>query len=246
MQEYTEAMVLSLVKTLKSRGMVSLFTEKLGKISAGAFLREKGRTASPLLPFTLGNFEINKSRDIFFINKAEVINSFYAIGENIDRYLSCSFVLEFTDKLLPEEAPAPRLFALLVEFFKLMEKRKKSFDPLVLAYLLKSMKIWGVVPELEFCGICGEKVMKPGCYSVRDGGIVCENCAKENDNTNNLVVDKLLYRINFDIVNVMRYLIENPLRHFENLALDEDISKSLRLLLRDHASYHLDIARLKT
>jgi len=243
----TDAFVLRAVKTLKGRMMILLFTEKYGKISAGAFQRgNKKNVESALRPFAFGFFELRKHLGTLNINKTDIKNSYFSIGEHVERFANASFILEFTDKILPEEAPSQELFVLLADFMRLISKRKRGFDTLVPAYMLKSMKIWGVAPELDTCSSCGGVDVNPSTFSVRHGGILCNNCTTPNENNDKLLQDELIYMVNFDIVKIMKYLLENPLTHFENLILNESTAKKLRRILKEYAMYHLDISRLKT
>ncbi|MBK5262736.1 MAG: DNA repair protein RecO, partial [Peptostreptococcaceae bacterium] len=114
----TEGVILKQVKTVNGRKIVLLFSNKYGKISAGTSISEKGRSKSALAmhPFTHGKYELYKNRDSYNINGAEVIKSYYKIGEDVDKYMACSYVLEFTEKLALENQRAPELFRLLIDF----------------------------------------------------------------------------------------------------------------------------------
>ena len=116
----TEGIVLRQVKTSYNRKMIRLFTRSYGKISAGTGIGERGRSKSALAirPFTYGRYELFKSRDSYNIDSAEVIKSFYGIGEDVDKYMQGAYVLEFTEKALPEEMPAPAIFDLLIEILQ--------------------------------------------------------------------------------------------------------------------------------
>ncbi|MDR1135499.1 MAG: DNA repair protein RecO [Clostridiales Family XIII bacterium] len=248
MYTVTEGIVLNQIKILNGRRMIRLFSGKYGKISAGTSIRESGKSKSALAlkPFVRGRYELNKTHNTYHINKAEVIHSYYGLAGNMERYINCSYVLELTDRLLPEDAPAEALFLLLTEFLDLMEQRQKKFEPPVLAYIFKALKMWGAAPELEKCVICGKCTDAPACFDVAGGGIVCAECSKSDGNIEKLRNDKLLYSINFGIVNVVKYLTEQPLRDFGKLALDEGVSELLRRMVSDYAAYHLDIGKLRT
>lgn len=124
----TEGIVLRQVKAAGGRRMISLFSRKFGKISVGASINEGGRnkTALAARAFSYGRYELFKSRDNYNLNNGQVIKSYYAIGEDLDKYMAASYVLELTDKMLPEEMPQPRIFSLLLEFMEALEKREKS------------------------------------------------------------------------------------------------------------------------
>ena len=98
----TEGIVLKQIKTSYNRRMILLFSRKYGKISAGTSIGEKGRSRSSLAlrPFTYGRYELYKNRESYNINSAEVLKSYYRIGEDVDKYMNGAYVLEFTEKIL--------------------------------------------------------------------------------------------------------------------------------------------------
>ena len=240
----TEGIIFRQVKTVNGRRMVLLFSKKFGKISAGSNISEKGKSKSSLAmrPFTYGRYELFKTRDTYNINSSEVIRSYYKIGEDVEKYMNCSYILEFTEKLLQEEAPAPGIFNMILDFFEIMEKRSKKYSSLVLAYQIKVLQEVGSMPQVRQCVVCGEKD-EPALFSVKEGGIICKRCCLNfHDNKN----DTLIYTVNFGIVNILRYILDNPLKSFENLALDDEIQKQLGRIIKSYVAYHLDIGELKS
>lgn len=240
----TEAIVLRQTKISYGRRMILLFSKKYGKISAGTSISEKGKNKSslPLRPFTYGRYELYKNRDSYNINGAEIIRSHYKIGEDIDKYINGAYVLEFTEKALPEEVPSISAFNLMVDFFGLLENREKGIGTLVLAYQVKLLKSLGVMPQLENCAICGQK-QQAALFSIAEGGIICSDCSQ---NMQNSQYDALIYDVKFGIVSILRYFAKNPLKSIENLALKEDAGKLLQQIMRAYAAYYLDVSDLKS
>lgn len=240
----TEGIIFRQVKTVNGRRMVLLFSKKYGKISAGSNISEKGKNKSSLAmrPFTYGRYELFKNRDSYNINGTEVIKSYYHIGEDVEKYMFCSYALEFTEKLLQEEAPAPGIFNMILDLFNIMEKRSKKYSSLILAYQIKVLQEVGSMPRVSQCVVCGEKE-EPVLFSVKEGGVICKKCClKFHDNKN----DTLIYTVNFGIVDILRYILDNPLKSFENLALDDEIQKQLSKIIKSYIAYHLDIGELKS
>ncbi len=240
----SEGIVLRQIKTAYNRKMIQLFTRKFGRISAGTGIGEKrkGKSALALRPFTLGRYEFFKSRDSYSINSAEVISSFYGIGEDVEKYLQGSYVLEFTARALPEEMPAPELFDQLVEFFQVLEHRQRGLGTLVLAYQVKLLALSGTMPVLDRCVVCGEE--KPAhSFSIREGGVVCEDCVgklqKSGDTT-------LIYCASFGIVDILKYFVDHRLKQLEKIALNEETGSLLQRIVREYAAYHLDITDMKS
>lgn len=224
--------------------MILLFSKRYGKISAGTSISEKGRNKSSLAlkPFTYGRYEMFKNRDSYNINAVEVIKSYYKIGEDVDKYMNGAYVLEFTEKALADEVPAPAVFRLMTEFFDLLENRQKGIGTLVLAYQVKLFRYLGVMPELERCAVCGQK-KEPAAFCVEEGGAVCADCLGEIRNSDN---HRLIYDAKLGIINILRYFTVNPLKSIENLALKEETGRLLQKLVRDYAAYYLDVSELKS
>lgn len=240
----TEGVILKQVKTINGRRMVLLLSKKYGKISAGTSINEKGKGKSALAmrPFTYGKYELFKNKDSYHINGAEVIKSFYKIGEDVEKYMCCSYILEFTERLLVEDAPAPKMFEMLTDFFDVMERRKKKYLSLVLAYQIKALQLSGNMPQIKECVICRNKNDFLG-FSVKDGGVICKKCLQNIPINSN---ETLIYNIDFGIVDILEYILESPLKSFEHLALDNEVLQRLSSLVKSYVEYHLDIGNLKS
>ncbi len=244
----SEGIVLRQVKATGGRRMILIFTKRYGKISIGTGSNEKNaktKAALAIRPFTYGRYDFYSNRDYYNLSSGETIRSFYSIGEDLDKYMSASFVLELTEKLLPDEVAQPAVFSLLLDFLKAMEKRRKSFDTLVLAYEIKLLKILGVFPKLETCASCSEG--ECSYFSVCDGGMICRECyekIKSNEQNNRHL--RLIYKVEFDIVSILNYFAKKPIEAFERIALDDKTAKELQSLIREYFSYHLDVGRLKS
>jgi DNA repair protein RecO (recombination protein O) len=247
MDAFTDGIVLRQTKILNGRRMITLFTKDYGKIGAGTNIAERGRGKSSLAlrPFTYGNYGLKSSRGSWHINSAETSRGFYRIAGDVDKFANCSYVLEFTEKLLPDESPAPELFALTLEYFDMMERRRKKFDSLTLAFLFKAIHMWGAAPELEKCALCGKTPAGGAFFCVRDGGLVCGVC-RDAENLAGSADDRLLYPLDFGILNVMCYFLERPLRDFEQLALDGAVLTALKRIAREYAAGHLGISGLNS
>ena len=248
MKADAEGIVLRETKTAYNRRMLLLFTKEYGKISAGTNLGERGKSKSALAlqHFTFGRYALHRGRNSYNIDGAEVVKSFYGIGEDVDKYFNGAYVLEFTAKVLHPEVPMPRVFDMLIEFFELLERREKGFGTLVLGYQAKLLGYMGVAPVLDRCAVCGAPADK--WFSIEDGGMICDECrakilAEEGENS---ARGALIYPVSFDIINALQFITVNPLRKLENIALNEDTGRTLQKIIRDYAAYHLDASNIKS
>ncbi|MDR3225229.1 MAG: DNA repair protein RecO [Clostridiales Family XIII bacterium] len=143
--------VLRQTKALKGRRMILLFTDTLGKVSAGTNISEKSKSGSALAvrPFTHGRYMLKRDRGFTNITGAETVKSYYSFGSDYEKYVNASLVLEFAGKMLPEEAPAPELYAATLIFMDMMEKRRKAHHTLTAAWLVKALAFAGVLPDAQ-------------------------------------------------------------------------------------------------
>ena len=242
----TEGIVLRQVRTVGGRRMILLFSRKFGKINVETSINEGGKNKSALAvrPFTNGRYELFKGRESYNLNSGQVLQSFYRIGEDLDKYMAASYVLELTEKLLPEEMAQPRLYQLLLDFLGEMEQREKKHGTLVMAYLVKALDILGTMPCLNQCTACGCGGSEHlHLFSVEEGGMLCDACGQQLRKENGRA---LIYEINFGIVDILKYFQKHPLSDFRRLALEEKTLEKLQHILRQYLAYHLDVKELKS
>lgn len=241
----TKGIILKQVKTLDGGRMLHLFTPDLGKISVGGSHSERGKNKSalPLRPFTLGKYTLYRKRDNYYLNRAETLKSFYAIGEDVNKYWHASCAQEYTDKLISDDMPSKELFNLFMDFLNLIQDREREHGTLLVAYIIKTFQISGISPILAYCAHCECRDFEDDLYfSVKDGGLLCKKCSKitlMND-------DSLILAVNFGIVKIFNYILNNSLYSLKNLAIEDDLFDTISMIVRKYAEYHLGISDLKS
>ena len=237
----TEGLVLRQIKAANGRRMIVILTKRYGKISAGTSLSEggKNKTALALRPFTYGRYELFKARESFSINGAETLQSYYAIGENVEKYMAASYALELTDRMTEEEQPQPALLALLKDFLELLDGRKSAFGTLLIGFQMKALQIAGCAPQLDRCMRCGEKE-DLAVLSIADGGLVCGRCEGQPN------PDPLQFSLTQEQLSALRYMAAKPITALKGIGLNEETEKKLRRLFKAYIAYHLGIENLKS
>ena len=238
----TEGIVLRQTRTVGGRRIITLLTRRYGKISAGTSINEGGKNKSALAlrPFSYGRYDLYKNKDNYNINGAEAIQSFFGIGEDMDRYMNACYVLELTDRILQDEQPSSACFSLLLDYLSEMEKRKKAFGTLTIAYQLKILSISGFAPVMDSCVRCGRQSAAE-VFSVKDGGIVCRDCASEGDS-----LDPLVFSLSKDMTGALSYMESHPLQSLEKLALNPELEGKARRIMKAYISHHLGIDDLRS
>ena len=234
-----EGIVLRQRKIANNRRMIVLFTKQYGKLSAGTSVNEKSRSraALALRPFTYAEYDIFKGREAYSVNSAQVKRSFYSIGEDIDRFMNASAFIEYLDKVLEEGVPAPKLFELSLEFLRSVSECRSGTDTLLYAFMVKTFRMLGVAPELNCCVNCGKpRDEQRTAFSVTSGGVICDDCAKTEKTEDHA----LIYRPDFNIIDVFKYFQYKPLSTFEKVNLKGDVEGMMRKILSEYTNRYLD------
>jgi len=241
----TDGIILRQTRLPGDRRMLVVLTRRFGKISAGTSIKTNGKNKSALAlrVFTHGKYEIYHGRESFNINAAETIESYFRIGEDVDRYMFASYALEFTEKILQDQSPAEEVLDLLLEFLSILENRNKGLHSLVVMYLWKLVQLCGYMPSLQGCAKCGsqESSENDAFFSIVDGGLVCRQCIASGR-----VNQRLLYQTDFGTIKILDFIRMSDMRSLGKLALKDEISRYLLKILRDYVSYHMDINELKS
>ena len=238
----TDGVILRQTNIANDRKMLVLLTRKFGKISAGTGIRATGKRKSslPLRAFTHGRYELYHGRSMFNIDAADTIESFYEIGESVDRFFCASYALEFTDRVLAENLPAEPVLDTLVSLLRILSARKTGLRSILIIYQWKVLQLLGYMPGLDFCVKCGSRQDTAG-LSIVDGGVICEKC--RNSGTVNM---RLLYDLKFDIIRILKFIEKNEMKAFSHLTFHAETEEYLNDVLRDYLSYHLDVRDLKS
>ena len=238
MQVTTEGIVLKQRKIANNRRMIVIFTQQYGKISAGTSINErnKSRAALALRPFTFSEYELFKGREVFNINSATAKKSYFAIGEDLDKFMTASAFINYLDKVLEDNVPMPGLFRLALEFMESVSEATADPRTLLYAFIVRSLRILGVMPEMDCCVNCGKIIPERiKLFSVTSGGIICEDCANHEKTDGNA----LIYKPSFDIIDVFRYFLSKPLKTFEKITLKPGVSEMVRNILAEYTDFYL-------
>ena len=241
----TEGIVLKQRKIANNRRMLVLFTRNYGKLSVGTGMNEKGRSRSALAlrPFTYADYELFKNRGYYNLNNATVRQSFYSIGEDIDRFMTASGLISFLDATLEEEQVRQGIFDLSVEFLEALSHASGNYKTIYYAFLVKTLRMNGIMPETGRCADCGKKLAEMRetsgrirNFSVSAGGILCDDCVTKEKNAG----ETLIFTSGFDIVDMFRYFMDQPLSVFGKIGLRPEAEAELRQILTEYIRYYMD------
>jgi DNA repair protein RecO (recombination protein O) len=183
----SDAIVLRHVKQGDSSRVITLFARDTGKVAvlAKGIRSQALKYGSSLDLFNVARiqYRLRSNRDLVYLQSCDLRRSFEAITRDIFGYAAAAVCVELVDRLVPEGAPSPDLFDLLLGALEILaetvpfpegeEMRAVAFP---VAYQMKLMDRLGLSPELSSCVGCGDPELSTASLSARRGGLLCQRC----------------------------------------------------------------------
>ena len=238
----TEAIVLRKTFYNDSDAILTLFSKKMGKISAYARGVRKPRTmiSSVAHPFIYGEFVLRGKPDIYSISSAEIIDSNYSIREDLKKLSYASYFLELCRCSIHEGMTNNRLFSLTVETLEKMNHEGCDLDKIKLAYEIKLLNFSGLKPEVSKCLKCGiNNIEALTVFSIADGGVICRDCADERQKQGGIAVSK-------QFIHLIRYISEKDVDVICRTKINAGMVRHLDKIFELYIKYHMDIKSFKS
>jgi DNA repair protein RecO (recombination protein O) len=193
--EKARAVVLSSRPLGEADRIVRLFTRELGRVDAvvKGVRKTTSRWGGRLEPFNVCdlpgcstrsqtlNLVLHPGRSLYTVTQAQLVDVFLRLRADREGLTAAAIVCEAAAGLTPEHEPEERVFALLRNTLRELDRGisgRAVQAPLVLGALLKLLYEAGYLPVLDHCAACGADGRALG-FSAARGGLVCSDCVGE-------------------------------------------------------------------
>ena len=200
-----------------------LFTDRLGKIMvyAKGIKSSKNKNHGPTLTFCYSDFQIITTKDGGYqLCSAHTKQYFMSVAQSVEAVALASYFCQCISCTFPEKNPdinalsllLNSLYALSVPGFRPLSQIKGSFE-----FML--CKILGFCPDLFECAVCGndKEEKKDYVFSFEACGLVCNDCAKEND----LLLQTRAFYLSYPVVCALRFVALANTKKFLSFNLQE-------------------------
>lgn len=238
MRIVTSGIVLKTVKLSDSDVLITIFSDKHGKITAVArgARNPKSRLNSSAQLFVYAEFSLSMGSKWNYVNSVEVYESFYSIREDLLQLTYASYFMELTSFVLPEDTANLKLFSILKNILECLKANKCSGKLLKIIYELKSLDVLGYRPETTYCIECGAKENLHH-ISIEEGGLLCNNCAVNMNK--GLKIGKKLPRL-------MTLLLNEDTMKLCQIEINDFYIEKMDILLNNYIKHHVGIKRFKS
>ncbi len=232
----TKGLVLHSARYGEGAKMLTVLTEEKGKISVAA----KGAASVKRGAAAMGNmcyseFILNKRGEVYSLSEISPIETFFDISKSLEAMEAAAEMLSFANFVCRESVPEPQVLRICLNcLYALAKLNKDSKEALTVLYI-KILSEIGFMPELSTCTGCGEENDGFAAFSVKNGGVLCENCINPAD-------PHIKFK-SADTVHFMRYVCECDIKDMFKFKIDEIFVREAylcaKLFISQQLEYHI-------
>ena len=227
----TQGIVLKSVTYKENDLILTIFSRKLGKISAIARGAKKSKSSllSSSQIFAYSNFTLKREGNMYRVTQSEIIKSFYNLSYNFDAFSYVTYILKLIDNFMIDNQPNNRLFVLLAQSLYLFSEENIDMQYVTLCFELKFLDYIGFRPIVNTCVSCYNSDFKNPVFNIYEGGILCEKCSSNFEHN---------LRLNITTVKLMDYILKHDLLSCSKAKVSKylinELSKILKIYINEY------------
>ncbi len=174
----TEALVLRSRKYAETDSLLTLLTQKRGKVKAIAkgVRKSKSSLRGGVQLFTHNEMLLYEGRNLDIVTQSQCLEAFTTVQDDMAAMTAACYWCELLDSFVPEGEKDIRLFMLALAGFHILAL---DYQELVMRALeIKLLFQLGYMPDLVHCVSCGRSLQgeQQIAFSARRGGVLCATC----------------------------------------------------------------------
>lgn len=162
--------------------LVTLLTIEEGKVvvKAKSVKKAKAKLKYASEPFCFGEFEIAKSSGYPILTGCEMIELFYELRTDIEKFYIATSLMEFIDNVTKDSQDCSQEVIFIVRALKDIASYEFELQPLAVKTLYLALEATGYGFNDFKCATCGGKIEQNVFFNAGMGQFFCEQCRAEN------------------------------------------------------------------
>ena len=183
---------------------------------------EKAKMKASKDIFTFGDFFIENTKGNNIVTQVDVIEGFYKLRENLDKYYEACSIIDVLRKVATEQ-PDPRLFLEVIKALKFLCYSETKRNYILCKYLLNIFSGAGYPLNFNKCGSCGAEITGKKFFNYDVGEMLCGNCRSYTSE-----------EIEPPVANALKIINNTDYEKLVSIKFAEEIeSKALKVLLKN-------------
>ncbi len=165
--------------------ILSVFSLEKGLISCKLIgvLKENAKLKAVKEPFCFAEFVLTgKNSNFYTIPSANIIDSFFDLTADYDKFAVACSVLEIVKKVAMEDNPNEALFIEMLKALKVLTYENVDENVVLMKFLISIFEAMGYALSLEKCACCAENFIGKRFFNLESGDIVCFSCKRPEMN----------------------------------------------------------------
>lgn len=232
--EKTQAIILKQQDLRETSVLTTFFSKDHGKINgvAKGVRTSFNRGHNGLEIFSLSEIVFYKrSRgNLYTVSQCDLLDYFKEIRRNYKKLIYATYFVDILNAVTPSEDKNEALFELILETLKALS-REKNPEAIKNIYEIKMLIISGFKPRLDVCITCAKPISKQAKFSIKLGGLLCQECFLRDSNS---------FEIYDGTLASMLHIEKTDFSHVWRLNLTPKVKKQLGEILNDFIQFHID------
>ncbi len=220
----TDGLVLRAYPMRDADRLVTVLTPSLGKLKLAVrgARRATSKLGGHLDVLNHAHIALAIGHTFDVVTGAESAETFPRVKGDLDRLAEAIYLMELADLLLPEAAPHPGAYRLLIGALRALESGRNTAT-VARCTELAMLEDAGYLPELRRCLVCGRDVEpERHRFAPSLGGVVCDAC---------VVPGGAALPLSVDALKVLRHFAARPIEEATNVALNAPLQQELEAVL---------------
>ena len=211
--------------------MVTLLTPN-GKIgcSAKGSRRPKSQLMAGTQFLCFGEYMLFKGNNTYTLNTCETIEIFYNIRIDLDKLNYASHITKIIQDVTDENQNTYKILQLYLNTLYVISETQMDLEFVISIFKLRLMCLLGFSPRVQKCILCG-KEEKLNYFSLKDNGLKCEICAKQ---------DTGAIKISESTKKAIQYIVLAPAKKLYSFEMSEENKKQLQMVSKLYTDIKLE------
>ena len=163
--------------------LITLYAQDIGKIlvNARGVKKAKAKLRYASNVFCFGKYYLTENKGYYTLIGCDMMDSFYDIWSDIDKYYPALAVIEILDKLSLDSEISNQLFSNVIDFLnEIAYKKIHNISMYMAKFLYDTLSLIGYHISTKGCNVCGRQTSDSVYFSNNLGGIVFD-CCKDSE-----------------------------------------------------------------
>lgn len=217
----TKGIVLSEANYSETDKILTILTYDLGKVSciAKGARRNQSRFLASSQLFAFSDLILFKGNgEVYHINSAELIDSFYSLRNNLDKLDVAMECVKFVKDNTYESQNTFNILKLIINTLYIISASEKDLRQIKNVFYIKFLCMLGYSPNVKQCGSCG-KQDRLTAFSVKNKTVLCDECKRKED-----------LDISIGARLSLEYIIHSKLKDIFSFEVKEEVLRELDMI----------------